>query len=292
MRREKDVRIRVIGAERATASAAADRALPARSAEWRTEESLVRESRGSARRVRARAWERGGLRDQRTASRGRTQHFDSSFAHLGCCVARCGCRPSRWQVSWLASRQRTPYRQVASKHDGIRLGRRARFLYSSRLSASVPRENENCSPDCCCSAVVASRGQGPDIRGRRPAVAARPIRLTHKQKKKAQQPAQSNASGESGIGWGSSIEVGRLASAAEDALRRGNPSAAADYAQRAVKAAPQDNKLWFLLGYTSRLAGRYQTSVEAYQHGLQDSRRKRRRHERPGADLRAHGAHR
>ncbi len=47
------------------------------------------------------------------------------------------------------------------------------------------------------------------------------------------------------------------------------PVCAADYAQRAVKAAPQDNKLWFLLGYTSRLAGRYQTSVEAYQHGLQ-----------------------
>ena len=77
------------------------------------------------------------------------------------------------------------------------------------------------------------------------------------------------ANGDNGIGWGSSIEVGRLARAAEDALRRGNPSAAADYAQRAVKAAPQDNKLWFLLGYTSRLAGRYQTSVEAYQHGLQ-----------------------
>ena len=80
---------------------------------------------------------------------------------------------------------------------------------------------------------------------------------------------QSNATGENGIGWGSSIEVSRLARAAEDALRHGNPSAAADYAERAVKAAPQDNKLWFLLGYTSRLAGRYQTSVEAYQHGLQ-----------------------
>ena len=80
--------------------------------------------------------------------------------------------------------------------------------------------------------------------------------------------AQSNTTGDNGIGWGSSIEVGRLARAAEDALRHGNPVLAADYAQRAVNAAPQDNKLWFLLGYTSRLAGRYQTSVEAYQHGL------------------------
>ncbi len=87
--------------------------------------------------------------------------------------------------------------------------------------------------------------------------------------KKNQSASQSSNNGDSGIGWGSSIEVGRLARAAEDALKHGNPSAAADYAQRAVKAAPQDNKLWFLLGYTSRLAGRYQTSVEAYQHGLQ-----------------------
>lgn len=87
--------------------------------------------------------------------------------------------------------------------------------------------------------------------------------------KKGRQPAAQQPSSDNGIGWGSSIEVGRLARAAEDSLRRGNPVAAADYAERAVKAAPQDNKLWFLLGYTSRLAGRYQESVDAYQHGLQ-----------------------
>jgi tetratricopeptide (TPR) repeat protein len=71
-----------------------------------------------------------------------------------------------------------------------------------------------------------------------------------------------------GIGWGNSIEVGRLSRAAEQALARGNAGAAADYAERAVKAAPQDNRLWFLLGYTARMAGRYQQSVDAYQHGL------------------------
>jgi len=87
---------------------------------------------------------------------------------------------------------------------------------------------------------------------------------------KGSQSASSNASNE-GIGWGSSIEVNRLARAAEDALRRGNPAQAADYAQRAVNAAPGDNKLWFLLGYTSRMAGRYQQSLDAYQHGLQNS---------------------
>ena len=79
------------------------------------------------------------------------------------------------------------------------------------------------------------------------------------------------ATNDSGIGWGSSIEVGRLARAAEDALRHGNAAQAADYAQRAVNAAPGDNKLWFLLGYTSRMAGRYQQSLDAYQHGLHNS---------------------
>ena len=62
--------------------------------------------------------------------------------------------------------------------------------------------------------------------------------------KKKNQQASPNSAGDNGIGWGSSIEVGRLARAAEDALRHGNPGAAADYAQRAVKAAPQDGKLW------------------------------------------------
>ena len=71
-----------------------------------------------------------------------------------------------------------------------------------------------------------------------------------------------------GIGWGSSIEVGRMARAAQQALAHHNYAAAADYARRAVQAAPQDSKLWFLLGYTSRLAGRYGQSVQAYQKGL------------------------
>jgi tetratricopeptide (TPR) repeat protein len=72
-----------------------------------------------------------------------------------------------------------------------------------------------------------------------------------------------------GIGWGSSIEVGRMARAAETALAKGDTAGAANYAERAVQAAPQDAKLWFLLGYTSRLAGRYPTSLDAFQKGLQ-----------------------
>jgi tetratricopeptide (TPR) repeat protein len=59
-----------------------------------------------------------------------------------------------------------------------------------------------------------------------------------------------------------------MARAAEDALKKGNYGAAAGFAERAVKAAPQNAKLWFLFGYTSRLAGHYQASLEGYQRGL------------------------
>ena len=62
-----------------------------------------------------------------------------------------------------------------------------------------------------------------------------------------------------------------MARAAQQALAHHNYAAAADYAQRAVQAAPQDSKLWFLLGYTSRLTGKYQQSVDAYQKGLRSN---------------------
>ncbi len=70
------------------------------------------------------------------------------------------------------------------------------------------------------------------------------------------------------MGWGSSIEVGRNARAAESELKKGNAAEAASAAERAVKAAPQNARLWFLLGYASRLAGQYATSENAYQQGL------------------------
>lgn len=117
---------------------------------------------------------------------------------------------------------------------------------------------------CCLSLSATVQAQTFEINGQSPEA---PTRTPNGGRQKAVQEA--NGSSEKEIGWGSSIEVGRLARAAEDALRHGNPGLAADYAQRAVKAAPQDNKLWFLLGYTSRQAGRYEASVEAYQHGLQ-----------------------
>jgi tetratricopeptide (TPR) repeat protein len=80
--------------------------------------------------------------------------------------------------------------------------------------------------------------------------------------------ATQKKSGGEAMGWGASIEVGRNARAAEDDLKKGNAAAAAAAAERAVKAAPQNARLWFLLGYASRLAGQYSISVDAYQQGL------------------------
>lgn len=74
-----------------------------------------------------------------------------------------------------------------------------------------------------------------------------------------------------GIGWGSGIEVAREARAAQQALNQGDYAKAVDFAQRAAKSAPGDTNLWFLLGYSARLAGKYQISVDAYQRGLQNS---------------------
>ncbi|HVZ15919.1 MAG TPA: tetratricopeptide repeat protein, partial [Terriglobales bacterium] len=84
--------------------------------------------------------------------------------------------------------------------------------------------------------------------------------------KNGSRSAQPASSG--GLGWGSSIEVGRFARAAQMALGKGDYAGATNYAERAVQAAPQDAKLWYLLGYTARLAGRYDQSLQAFQHGL------------------------
>jgi tetratricopeptide (TPR) repeat protein len=82
--------------------------------------------------------------------------------------------------------------------------------------------------------------------------------------------AQQGNSGENGtgFGWGASIDVARQARAADDALKRGDYAAAVSFAERAAKSAPQDPEIWFLLGYSDRLADHYQASVDAYNHGL------------------------
>jgi len=85
--------------------------------------------------------------------------------------------------------------------------------------------------------------------------------------KAASQKHQANQS-QNNIGWGSSIEVARIAHAAQDAMRRGDANQAMQYAKRAATAAPQNSDFWFLYGYAARLAGHYQESVDAYDHGL------------------------
>jgi tetratricopeptide (TPR) repeat protein len=73
---------------------------------------------------------------------------------------------------------------------------------------------------------------------------------------------------ETGIGWGSGIEVARNARAAQQALQKNDYNGAVAYATRAANSAPQNTALWFLLGYAARLAGKYQISIDAYQRGL------------------------
>ena len=85
--------------------------------------------------------------------------------------------------------------------------------------------------------------------------------------KRGSKPAKPNAEG--GIGsWGGGIEVSREARAAEQALKRGNYAEAANHSQKAVQLAPGNKSLWLQLGYASRLAGRYQQSLDAYKHVL------------------------
>jgi tetratricopeptide (TPR) repeat protein len=91
---------------------------------------------------------------------------------------------------------------------------------------------------------------------------------TQPQNTPQQTPNNQQPSGEKSLGWGSNIQNARLARAAEQALKNGQYAVAVDYAQRAANAAPNDPQLWFLLGYTARLAGKSQLSVEAFNHGL------------------------
>jgi tetratricopeptide (TPR) repeat protein len=89
------------------------------------------------------------------------------------------------------------------------------------------------------------------------------------QAKPAQSSSQSpSPASDQSLGFGSNIQNARLARAAEQALQRGDHAQALDYAQRAAKAAPNDPQLWFLVGYAARLDGKYQESIDAYNHGL------------------------
>lgn len=82
------------------------------------------------------------------------------------------------------------------------------------------------------------------------------------------QPAKKQNKQQGSLGWGSNIQNARIARAAVLALQHGQKAQALDYARQAVKSAPNDPKLWFLLGYAARLNNRLQESEDAYHRGL------------------------
>lgn len=83
-----------------------------------------------------------------------------------------------------------------------------------------------------------------------------------------QTPANQPQSASQSLGWGSNIQNARLGRAAQLALQHGDYAQAYDDARRAASDAPNDPRLWFLLGYAARLNSRDQESVDAYAHGL------------------------
>lgn len=102
--------------------------------------------------------------------------------------------------------------------------------------------------------------------GGQPAASTQKKQPDKKNKKTSSSDDASSAQG--GLGWGSSIDVGRNQRASEDALKKGNYAAAMNFAQRVTQSAPNNPRNWFQLGYTARLAGKYQVSQEAYSRGL------------------------
>jgi tetratricopeptide (TPR) repeat protein len=118
-----------------------------------------------------------------------------------------------------------------------------------------------------CSLLLAGYGFGQtfEIGGQSSPQKQNSQQQKGKKGRKAASPATPSSGG---LGWGSSIQVGRYARAAQQALSKGNYPAAMSFAQRMVQDAPNDPRNWFLLGYTSRLAGNYSVSLDAYDKGL------------------------
>jgi tetratricopeptide (TPR) repeat protein len=111
--------------------------------------------------------------------------------------------------------------------------------------------------------ATASAAQTFDVNGQTASPSTAPSK---KQSSKKQSAPRSES--ETGMGWGSSIEVAREARAAQNALQHGDAREATAHAQRAVNMAPQNPDLWFTLAYAARLSGQYPLSVDAYRRGL------------------------
>jgi cytochrome c-type biogenesis protein CcmH/NrfG len=113
----------------------------------------------------------------------------------------------------------------------------------------------------CLAAILGFAGRGFcqtfDVGGNNPSSS-----------QKAGQKTESTSGQSNDFGWGSGIMVARQARAAQDALQRNDYSAAVSYAQQAVKSAPQNAEMWFLLGYAARLDEKFPLSIDSYNHGL------------------------
>jgi tetratricopeptide (TPR) repeat protein len=107
-------------------------------------------------------------------------------------------------------------------------------------------------------------GQPPQPAQRGPAKSAQQAPV--KKDQKGPKPTPSN--GQTGLSWGTSIDVSRQARAAEQAIKSGDYATAAAFAEKAANAAPQNSHLWFMYGYAARLSGKYGQSIDAYNRGL------------------------
>jgi tetratricopeptide (TPR) repeat protein len=119
---------------------------------------------------------------------------------------------------------------------------------------------------CSLTLLISAGAQTFEINGQSSNGPAQ--KQTKKSKKAPATAAAAEQSASSGGAWGGSIEAGRYARAAEDALKKANYPAAINYAQHLTQIAPNDPRNWFLLGYSGRLGGKGQLSLDAYQRGL------------------------
>jgi tetratricopeptide (TPR) repeat protein len=95
-----------------------------------------------------------------------------------------------------------------------------------------------------------------------------PAQTQNNQPPNPQPPKEEGQTPANGIGWGSGIDVAREARTAQQALAKGDYKAATTSAMHAARLAPKDAYLWFLYGYSARLAGQYDDAVNAYKRGL------------------------
>src|SRR5215813_6978205 len=113
--------------------------------------------------------------------------------------------------------------------EGIRAGASCTFLSRHKMARVIT------SIAVLLLFTAMSWGQTFEVNGQN---STPPKPTQNKVPRKQGQP--SSRSSDSGMGWGSSIEVARQARAAQDALRRRDYGSAVNFAQRATKAAPQN----------------------------------------------------